>query len=93
MRQTFLVHHILSTASAAKFSTINYTNYYATIYCQGVLTSAQQTRIYFCEALFKLNYDILCQELGYVNPEVDRVSACHHCSLWPHKEHGLNSLR
>lgn len=72
MKQTFLVHlYILSTASA----TINYTNYYATIYCQSVLTSAQQTRIYFCEALFKLNYDILCQELGYVNPEVDCVSA------------------
>lgn len=47
----------------------------------------------FCEALFKLNYDILRQELGYVNPEVDCASACHHCSLWPHKEHGLKSLR
>lgn len=79
-----------SAASAAKCSTIN--NCYATIYCQGVLTSYEQTRVHVCEALFKLNYDILCQELSYVNPEVDCVSTIT-APLRPNKEHNLNKER
>lgn len=37
-----------------------------------------------------------CQELSYVNPQVDYVSTCCYitsqCSLWPHIEHNLNSM-